>query len=44
MEDSAEDVKRKIKSAYCPPKIKEDNPVLDYTREIIFGWRKKLLI
>ncbi|CAD8199581.1 unnamed protein product [Paramecium pentaurelia] len=44
MEDSAEDVKKKIKNAYCPPQVIKDNPVLDYTKEIIFGWRNKLLI
>jgi tyrosyl-tRNA synthetase len=32
MEDTAEDVKKKISKAYCPPKVLEDNPVLDYTK------------
>ena len=36
MEDKEEDVKRKIKKAYCPEKIVEGNPILDYTKNIIF--------
>ena len=36
MEDKEEDVKRKIKKAYCPEKIVEGNPILDYAKSIIF--------
>lgn len=36
MTDSAEDVKRKINKAYCPEKVVEDNPILDYCKQIIF--------
>jgi tyrosyl-tRNA synthetase len=36
MLDSPEDVKRKINKAYCPPQETEENPVLDYTKYIIF--------
>ena len=36
MEDSEEDVKRKIKKAFCPEKIVEGNPILDYAKSIIF--------
>eukprot|EP00700_Malawimonas_jakobiformis_P003795 EC726709.1.p1 GENE.EC726709.1~~EC726709.1.p1 ORF type:complete len:163 (+),score=39.16 EC726709.1:53-541(+) len=36
MEDSAADVNRKIKRAFCPPGIVKDNPILDYCRTIIF--------
>ncbi|MCA9386686.1 tyrosine--tRNA ligase [Candidatus Dojkabacteria bacterium] len=36
MTDSAEDVARKIKKAYCPPGEIEDNPILDYCKQIIF--------
>ena len=36
MTDSPEDVKRKILKAYCPEGIVEDNPVLDYCKQIIF--------
>ena len=35
MEDTVDDVKRKIKKAYCPPEIIELNPVVDYVRYII---------
>jgi tyrosyl-tRNA synthetase len=34
--DSKEDILRKIKRAYCPLKKVEGNPILEYTREIIF--------
>ena len=32
MEDTAEDVKEKIRKAYCPPTVLVDNPILDYTK------------
>jgi len=38
MEDTAEDVKRKIKKAYCPPEVVEKNPILDYSQHIILGY------
>merc|ERR1712083_647981 len=36
MEDEPADVARKLKKAYCPPKIVKDNPCLDYVKHIIF--------
>ena len=36
MLDSLADIKRKINKAYCPPKIIEENPVLEYCKYIIF--------
>ncbi len=36
MEDKEDDVKRKIKKAFCPEKIIEENPIMDYCRYIIF--------
>jgi tyrosyl-tRNA synthetase len=36
MEDSAEDVKRKIKKAYCPPGKVEGNPCLDWIKHVVF--------
>lgn len=36
MLDTPEDVKRKIKKAYCPPKQVKENPVLEYCKYIIF--------
>ncbi len=34
--DSREEIFRKIRKAYCPEKIVEDNPILFYTKEILF--------
>ena len=36
MEDKEEDVRRKIKKAYCPERIVEGNPILDYAKHILF--------
>lgn len=36
MDDSYEDIKRKIQKAYCPEKIIEENPILEYCKYIIF--------
>ena len=36
MNDSEEEVKRKILKAYCPAKIAEDNPMLEYSKYLIF--------
>ncbi|MFH1391132.1 MAG: tyrosine--tRNA ligase [Candidatus Diapherotrites archaeon] len=36
MTDSKEEVQKKMNKAYCPEKIVEDNPVLDYCRNIVF--------
>lgn len=32
------EVNLKIKKAYCPPKIVEGNPCLEYIKYIIFPW------
>jgi tyrosyl-tRNA synthetase len=37
MEDSEEDVNRKIKQAFCPPKILEGNPCVQYARFFVFA-------
>jgi tyrosyl-tRNA synthetase len=42
--DSAEDVKRKIKKAYCPPEVVEKNPIMDYAKHIIFGYHGKMTV
>ncbi len=34
--DSKKVIKKKINSAYCPAKIVEGNPVMEYSKEIIF--------
>jgi tyrosyl-tRNA synthetase len=36
MEDSAAEVDRKIKKAYCPEKNVDDNPIFDYIKYLIF--------
>eukprot|EP00483_Globobulimina_turgida_P000356 UN00356 len=37
MEDSADDIRRKIKKAYAPPGVVENNPILDYVKHLVFG-------
>lgn len=44
MQDTAVDVERKIKQAFCPEKIVNGNPILDYTKHIIFGSYGKFTI
>jgi len=36
MDDSYEDIKKKINKAYCPEKQTEENPILDYCRYLVF--------
>ena len=42
--DSAEDIARKINSAYCPPRVLEGNALVEYCRYIIFRKSKSLSI
>ncbi|KAH9764363.1 Tyrosine--tRNA ligase 1 cytoplasmic [Citrus sinensis] len=44
MEDEEAEVNVKIKKAYCPPKIVEGNPCLEYIKYIIFPWDKKFVV
>ena len=44
MDDSEQDVKRKIKKAYCKPKEIEGNPLLDWTKWILFPILNKIVI
>lgn len=44
MEDTADDVKRKIKKAYCPPEIVEKNPIIDYAKFIVIGYYNEIAI
>ena len=44
MQDTEEEVVAKIKSAFCPPGVIEGNPVLDYTKHIVFNREGELLI
>ena len=36
MNDSEEDIKRKIQKAYCPAKVIQENPMLEYSKYLIF--------
>lgn len=38
MEDTASDITRKVKKAYCPPQVVENNPVMDYAHFIVLGY------
>jgi tyrosyl-tRNA synthetase len=42
--DSEEIIKRNINNAYCPAGIKEDNPILQLTKFIVFGVKNKFKI
>lgn len=44
MEDSEEEVRDKIKKAFCPEKIKEGNPCLEYIKYIVFGSLGEFLV
>jgi tyrosyl-tRNA synthetase len=44
MEDTEQDLNRKIKKAFCPPEVVEGNPILDYVKHIIFGYFGKMSI
>jgi len=34
--DSKEEIERKIRNAYCPERVVENNPILDYSKHLIF--------
>ncbi|MFB0551548.1 MAG: tyrosine--tRNA ligase [Nitrososphaeria archaeon] len=42
--DSAEEIARKIRGAYCPSKDVKNNPVLEYCKYIIFLRKEKLTV
>lgn len=42
--DSREEIKKKINKAFCQPKNIENNPILDYTKEIVFRASRSLSI
>lgn len=44
MTDSADDISRKIRNAWCPEGIAEENPVLEYCRYVIFEKSGKMEI
>ena len=44
MEDSVEDVKRKVKKAFCPIATVAGNPILDYVKNIIIPYFGKITV
>ena len=38
MEDAATDVNRKIEKAFCPERVVEGNPIVDYAKHIVMGY------
>ncbi len=42
--DTEEEIKNKIKSAYCPPNDIENNPIIDIYRFIIFPYYKNKIV
>ena len=44
MEDSAEDVRSKIRKAFCPPGVAEANPVLQYVKCVTLPWFGRVAI
>ncbi len=44
MTDSSDEVNRKIKKAYCPEGVVEENPIMEYCKYIIFEKVKSLKI
>jgi len=44
MEDTEEDVKRKLRKAYGPVGVLDDNPLIDYVRSIVFPKFGKIVL
>jgi tyrosyl-tRNA synthetase len=44
MDDSPEDIKRKISKAYCPEKQLEENPIMEYFRYMVFERHKSVTV
>jgi len=44
MHDSFDEIKRKINSAYCPAKIEDGNPLLEYLKHIVLKELKEINI
>lgn len=42
--DSEEDIKRKIKKAFCPEREIEFNPIIDWTEHLIFNREEKIIL
>jgi tyrosyl-tRNA synthetase len=44
MTDSAKEVERKIGKAYCPARVVQENPILEYARYIIFEKHDRITV
>lgn len=44
MQDTQKEVEDKVKKAFCDPGVVQGNPILNYTKHIIFGRNNELLI
>ncbi|KAK9716584.1 hypothetical protein RND81_06G243500 [Saponaria officinalis] len=44
MDDDQAEVNVKIKKAYCPPKVVDGNPCLEYLKYIVFPWFKEFSV
>lgn len=44
MEDTEQEVKTKIKKAFCPPCEEEGNPCLAYVRHIVMPWSGEFMV
>jgi len=44
MTDTEDDIKRKISKAYCPEKVVEENPVMEYAEYLVFPKFGKLML
>lgn len=44
MDDSVEDVNRKIKKAFCKPKVIEKNPILEYIKYVVLPIKGEITI
>lgn len=44
MEDDEAEVNLKVRKAYCPPKIVEGNPCLEYVKYLVFPWFKEFVV
>ncbi|XP_024017939.1 tyrosine--tRNA ligase 1, cytoplasmic isoform X2 [Morus notabilis] len=44
MEDDEAEVNLKIKKAFCPPKIVEGNPCLEYIKYLVFPWFNEFIV
>jgi tyrosyl-tRNA synthetase len=38
MDDGADEVRRKVRAAFCPPRACEGNPCLEYAAHLVLPW------